>query len=222
MSFVVSTSQIDSITEFSTTYALKTNVNEDTSGTPPINTKGRELQPVNISVRYLRAAGVDPRSKMEQWAAQVGQNYPLYIGGRVFGPSKLQLQIVDVAAVSFSNSGDMIKCDLMLSFMEYSPTTYSNAATKSVVKVATSAAVKDTSGYNATPAQRDANIHADTSAYWTTNKSNANPDSSAYWSAQKDKAMQAKASYSDKVEKKASAKKQDANIRSSTSAYWNR
>lgn len=197
ISFVISASQIASISGLSTTYAMKTDVNEDTSGTPPINTKGRELQPVNITVTYLRAAGVDPRNMMEKWGAQVGKNYPLYLGGRIFGPPKLQLQIVDVANIRLSNSGDMIACDVVLSFMEYSPTTYSNAATKRVVKAATSA-VKDTSGYNATPAQRDANTRADTSAHWTT---------------EKDRAMNAKASTSDKSTKKVSASKD-------TSAYW--
>lgn len=165
LSFVVSPSQITSISGLSTSYALKTDVNEDTSGTPPVNTKGRELQPVSITVSYLRAAGVDPRNQMAQWAAQVGNSYPLYLGGRVFGPPKLQLQNVDVAEIRLNNSGEILSCDLTLSFLEYSPTTYSNAATSSV-KAATPS---KSAALNATASKSDKTTKkaSATGAYWT-------------------------------------------------------
>lgn len=126
--FIISTSKIVSIEGLTTSYELKKDVNEDTSGTPPTNTKGMELQPVSLSVKYLRAAGTDPRGQLAEWRAQVGNAYPLYIGGRIFGPPKLQLQKVGVNDVQLDNNGNMIACTVSLDFMEYSPTSTSNAA----------------------------------------------------------------------------------------------
>lgn len=127
--FIISTSKIVAIEGFQTGYALKTDTNADTSGTPPTNTKGRELQTVSFSTTYLREAGTDPRGQLAEWDAQVGNAYPLYIGGKVFGPKKLQLQDVSVTDVLFDNAGNMIKCKVGLTFKEYSASSVTNGAT---------------------------------------------------------------------------------------------
>lgn len=169
ISFVVSASQITSISDLTTSYTLKADVNEDTSGTPPINTKGRELQPVSLKVTYLRAAGADPRNQLALWRSLIGSSYPLYLGGRVFGPSKLQLQNVDVSGIFLSNNGDILSCDVTVSFLEYSPTTYTNAATSSVVN---EAAPSKSAALSAKPSTSDK----------STKKVSASKDTSAYWS----------------------------------------
>lgn len=126
-SFVISNSKITGIKDLKTAYALKTGNNEDTSGTPPTNTKGRELQEVSFSVQYLKAAGANPRSELSSWYGQIGNAYPMYLGGKTFGPPKLQLQHVDVSDVILSNSGDMLACTLSISLKEYSDTSTTNA-----------------------------------------------------------------------------------------------
>lgn len=129
--FVISASKIVGIEDLKTAYALKTDTNEDTSGTPPTNTKGRELQTVSFSTTYLRAAGTDPRGQLKEWYAQVGNAYPLYLGEKIFGPPKLQLQTVDVSDVKLDNAGNMLACKVSLTFKEYSDSSTSNAATSS-------------------------------------------------------------------------------------------
>lgn len=127
--FIISASKIVGIEDFKTAYALKTDTNADTSGTPPTNTKGRELQTVSFSTTYLREAGTDPRGQLAEWYAQVGNAYPLYLGEKTFGPPKLQLQNVDVSDVLLDNAGNMIKCKVGLTFKEYSNSSTTNAAT---------------------------------------------------------------------------------------------
>ena len=138
--FIISAGKIVGIEDLQTSYSLKTDTNEDTSGTPPTNTKGMELQPVTLSTKYLRATGTNPRGQMAEWRSLVGKAYPLYLGGKRFGPPKLQLQKVDVSDILLANSGDILACTVALSFMEYSPTTTTNAS--SSAKKASS-----TSGY---------------------------------------------------------------------------
>lgn len=129
--FIISTSKIVGVEDFKTAFALKTDTNEDTSGTPPTNTKGRELQTVSFSTTYLREAGTDPRGQLAEWYAQVGNAYPLYLGSNIFGPPKLQLQNVDVSDVLLDNAGNMIKCKVGLTFKEYSASSTTNGATTS-------------------------------------------------------------------------------------------
>ena len=65
--FSVDPSQVVAISGLETAYNRKADDNEDTSGTPPVNTRGLELQSVSFNTTYLAAAGVDPRAEMEDW-----------------------------------------------------------------------------------------------------------------------------------------------------------
>lgn len=126
--FIISSNKIVGIEDLKTSFSMKDDVNEDTSGTPPTNTKGVQLQPVSLTTRYLRAAGTDPRGQIEEWRRQVGKAYPLYLGGRLFGPPKLQLKKVDVSEIMLTNAGEMLACTVALSWEEYSPTSTTNAS----------------------------------------------------------------------------------------------
>ena len=88
-SFVISPQKIVPFIELSTSVALKTDSENDTSGTSPANTKGLELQQIAFSTTYFRGVGVDPRAQWEEWKALVGSTNPLYIGGELFGPQML-------------------------------------------------------------------------------------------------------------------------------------
>lgn len=128
--FIISEDKIVSLNDFSTSYALKTDTNEDTSGTPPTNTKGLELQEITLSTTYSAAMGTIPRAQIAEWKAQIGNSYPLYIKGKVFGPPKLQLIKVDVSDVVFLPDGGMFSCTISVTLREYSPASATNAAVK--------------------------------------------------------------------------------------------
>ena len=118
--FIVSPTKIVPLMNLSTSFAVKTDTGNDTSGTAATNTKGRELQAVSLSTIYVRGAGVDPRGQIAEWEAQVGKSYPLYIGGQRFGPSKLMLKSVDVSDILLTNTGKFLQCAVSLTFEEYS------------------------------------------------------------------------------------------------------
>ena len=118
--FIVSPSKIVPLLDLSTSFSVKTDSGNDTSGTATTNTRGRELQSLSLSTLYVRGAGVDPRGQIAEWEAQVGKAYPLYIEGQRFGPAKLMLKSVDVSDVRLSNTGKFLQCAVALQFEEYS------------------------------------------------------------------------------------------------------
>ena len=130
--FIVSPSKIVPLLNLSTSFAVKTDSGNDTSGTATTNTKGRDLQSVSLSTLYVRGAGVDPRGQIAEWEALVGKSYPLYIEGQRFGPPKLMLKSVDISDVLLSNTGKFLQCAVALKFEEYS-----NETTKSTTPVKT-------------------------------------------------------------------------------------
>lgn len=117
--FIVSPTKIVPLLDLTTSFAVKTDNGNDTSGTSTTNTRGRELQAVSLSTLYVRGAGVDPRGQIAEWEAQVGNAYPLYIEGQRFGPAKLMLKRVDVSDVLLSNAGKFLQCSVSLQFEEY-------------------------------------------------------------------------------------------------------
>ena len=118
--FTVSPSLIVPFNGFSTSLSLKADSENDTSGTAPSNTRGRELRPINFETVYVAAAGVDPRDQVAQWEAQLGNSYPLYIGEKRFGPPKMKLTNVAVSDVQFTSTGQWISCKVALTLEEYS------------------------------------------------------------------------------------------------------
>lgn len=121
--FIVSPSKIVPLLNLATSFSVKSDNGNDTSGTPATNTKGRELQTVSLSTLYVRGAGVDPRGQIAEWEAVVGKSYPLYIEGQRFGPPKLTLKSVDVSDILLTNSGKFLQAAVALTFEEYSDST---------------------------------------------------------------------------------------------------
>lgn len=116
--FLVSPSKIVPFNDFSTTVALKADSENDTSGTAPTNTRGRELQPMNFSTTYLRSLGVDPRAQWEEWQSLIGQAHTLLIEGRQFGPAKMLLTEVSLSNVEFSNTGAFLAATVNIVLQE--------------------------------------------------------------------------------------------------------
>lgn len=151
--FLISPTKIVSMENLRTTVTLKSDSENDTSGTSPTNTRGREAIPVTFNVKYIRAAGVDPRAQKEEWESLVGQSYPLYVGDKRFGPELLTLKEVDFE-ITLSNNGDFLIVEATISLEEYSEGKKSNLKSNSGSSAASSqqsaSASKAASTYEAT------------------------------------------------------------------------
>ena len=118
--FIVSPSKIAVLEGLSTSLTLKEDSENDTSGTQPTNTRGRELRPITFKVKYLRAAGVDPRAQIAEWEAELGNAYPLIIGNERFGETKMKLTKVASSDILLSNSGAFLQAVVSITLEEYS------------------------------------------------------------------------------------------------------
>ena len=154
--FIVSPSKIVPLLDLTTSFAVKTESGNDTSGTATTNNRGRELQSVSLSTLYVRGAGVDPRGQIAEWEAQVGKSYPLYIEGKRFGPPKLMLKSVDVSDILLNNKGKFLQCAVALKFEEYSTA----KATSTTPVTASPSASKAAEIFNNMQAQKNAALTA--------------------------------------------------------------
>ena len=160
MEFLLSPTKIILMENFSTSVELKKDSENDTSGTEPTNTRGLVARPVSFSVTYARAAGVEPRTMLQRWEGLVGKSNPLYIGGKLFGPSSLILQKVDASDFVFSPKGDFLSVTVNLSFVEDAEGKTSTASTTSKSKVASiyAEAAEKSKAMNATASAADRSI----------------------------------------------------------------
>lgn len=117
--FLVSPEKIVTFNGFSTSIELNDDSQNDTSGKAPTNTKGKKKQIINMSITYVRSAGVDPRGQFEEWESLVGKANPLYIGGKRFGPENIQLKKIDLSGLQLANDGTFLTATIAVSFEEY-------------------------------------------------------------------------------------------------------
>ena len=129
--FIISPNKIVPLTGLSTSLTLKADSENDTSGTQPTNTRGRELRPITFSVPYYAAVGVDPRDQIRQWEAELGKSYPFLIEGKKFGADKMMLTNVETSDIQLSNSGQFISCTISITLEEYSDGKKSKLVSKS-------------------------------------------------------------------------------------------
>lgn len=118
--FQVSPSQITALEGLTTSLTLKEDSENDTSGTQPVNTRGRELRPISFKVTYLLSAGVDPRTECEEWESLLGFKYPLYVGDQRFGSERMKLKEVETSNILLSNSGRFLQATATIKLEEYS------------------------------------------------------------------------------------------------------
>ena len=118
--FTVTTWRLALMEGLTTTLNLKEDSENDTSGTQPTNTRGRELRPMSFSVTYLRAAGMDPRDQIDQWEKELGNAYPLLIGGQRFGAEKMKLTQVETTDILLGPTGEFLQARVSITLEEYS------------------------------------------------------------------------------------------------------
>ena len=153
--FLVSPTKIVPLESFKTGESMKSDSKNDTSGKNPTNTRGKETQKITFSTTYLRAAGVDPLAQYNEWCGEIGKSYPLYVGGKRFGPAKMELTAVNVTDNLLSPSGEFIQLKLSLTLTEdtTSKSTTSNRKT-------TSSSAKAAATYKATVAEKKEAMNA--------------------------------------------------------------
>lgn len=117
--FLVSPTMVVPFMDFSTSLTLKEDNKDDASGTAKTNKRGRELRPISFSTTYYRAMGTDPRYQSEAWEAELGNSYPLYVGGKQVGVNPMRLTAVNTSDVKFAPSGEWISCKVSLTMKEY-------------------------------------------------------------------------------------------------------
>ena len=161
--FLTSPTKVVPFQDFKTGVALKTDSENDTSGTNPTNTRGLEAQTITFSTTYMRAAGVDPRAQYEEWCGEIGKSYPLYIGNKRFGPAKMMLTKVDIADQLLTPSGEFAMISLSLTLAEPSKFDKKKTSTKSKSSSGTeidkASANKAASVYAATVAEKKAALN---------------------------------------------------------------
>lgn len=148
--FLVNPQKIVPLLNLVTGFARKTDTGNDTSGTPTTNTRGLELQTITLETRYLAGAGVDPRGQIEEWKAQFGKRYPLYINGKQFGPNLLELDSVDFSNILLDNLGRFIQVDVSITLVEYVPPTTTVSSKQNVTTSAAAASGSKTEAISAT------------------------------------------------------------------------
>ena len=145
--FLINPNRIVPLLDITTGFARKTDTNNDTSGTPTTNTRGMELQKITLQTRYLAAAGNDPRGQIEEWKAQFGKRYPLYINEKQFGPDLLELESVDFENIELDNRGRFLAVDATVTLVEYvPPTTTVSQKNTTTASTATAASAAKTTG----------------------------------------------------------------------------
>lgn len=186
-SFYTTPGRIIPFDDFSTSVTLKADSENDTSGTEPTNTRGRELQPFSCSTTYHAAAGNDPMAEFNSWVDLIGKYYPLYVGNRRLGPAeRFILQSVSASNMQQAESGAVLALTLSLSFTEYSEGKSSKLA--------------DISGGSPSPGTDDDSSEPD--IVRDENESLAYSPLNAGRKAAHKEAMKATASKADKAEKK--------------------
>lgn len=130
MGFLVSPTKIVPFDDLSTTIAMKSDSGDGTS----TNNRGLELQSIQFKTQYLRAAGVDPRKKFEEWSSLVGTSNPLYIGEKRFGPSKMTLKSVALSNVVLSVDGVFLSATISITLEEFSTSSNAKKSTKTKAK----------------------------------------------------------------------------------------
>lgn len=125
----VSRARVAMLNSISTSVELDTSQNSDAEGSPPQNTKALKAQKFNIDYTAAYAIGTDPLSEYEKCAAKIGEYAPFFLGGKRFGPEKVQLVSVNISNAVLNGKGVIISATIALSFAEYAPEASAKKAT---------------------------------------------------------------------------------------------
>lgn len=128
----VSTSKVLALEGLAFSYTQVADNNSSTEEKKTTNERGKELFPLSFTTVLHSGAGVDVQGEIDSWSELVTQVDYFYLGGKKFGPGKLQLRSVKVSNTKLDNKGRIRLATLSFEFKEYDEATTS-------VKVTTTA-----------------------------------------------------------------------------------
>jgi hypothetical protein len=114
----VSPERIIALEGLTTSYKLKAETNNDAAGSPSLNERGRELQPLAFTMMISDAAGVDVQAEITSWGGLVGSAGPFILAGNRFGPEKFALTEVGVTETKIDDLGRIRAAKIALTFIE--------------------------------------------------------------------------------------------------------
>lgn len=152
--FEINPNKIYPLTDFQTAFKLKSDANSDTSGTDPINTRGRELETITFSTKLVAGLGVNVRNEFGSWRKLVGQSHPIIIGGASFGAGNFQLNSVDISESELDVNGNFLMAKLSFTFTEFFPSDTA-ATSKSVSETNTATTNEDVLSLSASATDRE-------------------------------------------------------------------
>lgn len=119
LGFTVNERAIVPVEDISTSVEIKDSSETDADGNVTARSYKKEPQKINLKTIYMQACGRDPRAKWEEWCSHLGEAYPLMLGGKRFGPPKMQLVSAKLSDVKLSNFGDMLSAEVQVRLLEY-------------------------------------------------------------------------------------------------------
>jgi len=128
--WAVSSKKVVALQNLSFSFSQVADENTSTEEKKTTNERGTELFPLTFTTTLHSGAGVDVRSEIESWEAQVTKVNYFYLNGKKLGP-KLQLRKVNVSDVKLDDLGRMRLATLSFEFKEYDADTTSVKAPRS-------------------------------------------------------------------------------------------
>lgn len=118
-SWEVSSKRIAALDAFAASVKLQTTSNTDAAGSPASTDKALDLQSFNLSFMLSAAAGSDVRREYESWIGLIGGIAPFYLGGKRFGPAKMELTSVGLDGMVLNDFGKILQGKISITLTEY-------------------------------------------------------------------------------------------------------
>lgn len=117
----ISPSRIIALHGMTTSLGLDAETNQDDAGQSPTNVRKLKLQSFSLDWMLNASAGADVRAEIESWKELIGEFGPLLLGGKQFGPEKLQLTDISLSNFLFNNNGQILETKISIKLNEYAP-----------------------------------------------------------------------------------------------------
>lgn len=115
----VSSKRVAALNGISASVKLDTENSDDKAGSPSTRVKALELQSFTFDYDLAASAGADVRGEYEAWTRDIAKTGTFFLGGRRFGPKKLQLTGVSLSDTLLSNDGQLLKGKISITLTEY-------------------------------------------------------------------------------------------------------
>lgn len=124
MTFNVSPSKLNPISDFSTSIKQVADNNSSAENKPITNGRGTDLREWNFSCHYVAGLGIDIESEISKWESLVTKYEYIYLNNKKVTPL-VQLREVSISKCVLNDKGRYIEVTLNFKFKEYDKKTTS-------------------------------------------------------------------------------------------------